>query len=84
MLPKEIKKDLIRMKGLKVNPNVPDDLSIAITTFIQQEIIVGVYELDSMPAEYLNNLLHTFGKYPEYRGIMGDLLKILDQYEMVD
>ena len=36
MSPEEIRKDLKKMKGLKVNPNTPEDLAIAIKTFIQQ------------------------------------------------
>ncbi len=84
MLPEDVKKDLTRMKGLKINPNTPEDLAVAIRTFIQQAVIVGEYELDTMPSEYLNNLLTAFSKYPEYHGLMGELLKILNQYEMVD
>ena len=56
MSAEEIRKDLVRMKGLRINPNTPEDLSIAIKTFIQQAIIVGEYELESMPGEYVSNL----------------------------
>ena len=84
MSPEEIKKDLLRMKGLKVNPNTPEDLAIAIQTFIQQAVIVGEYELESMPGEYVSNLLKAFSKYPEYHDLMEELIKILNQYEMVD
>jgi len=80
----DARKDLVRMKGLKINPNTPKDLAIAIQTFIQQAIIVGEYELDTMPGEYVDNLLSAFSKYPEYHKLMGELLKILNQYEMVD
>ena len=79
----DARKDLVRMKGLKINPNTPKDLAIAIQTFIQQAIIVGEYELDTMPGEYVDNLLSAFSKYPEYHKLMGELLKILNQYEMV-
>ena len=84
MLPKEVKKDLVRMKGLRINPNTPEDLTIAIKTFIQQAIIVGEWELDSMPGQYVDNLLLTFAKYPQYHDIMNELLKILNEYEMID
>ena len=80
----DARRDLVRMKGLKVNPNTPKDLAVAIQTFIQQAIIVGEYELDTMPGEYVDNLLTAFSKYPEYHKLMGELLKILNQYEMVD
>ena len=69
------------MKGLKINPNTPEDLSIAIQTFIEQAVIVGEYELDTMPVEYVNNLLEAFSKYPQYNHLMNELIKILNQYE---
>mgnify|MGYP003126174948 CR=1 FL=1 len=84
MSPEEIRKDLVRMKRLKIKQDIPEDLSIAIKTFIQQAVIVGEYELDTMPSEYLNNLLSAFAKYPEYHDLMNELIKILNQYEMVD
>ena len=84
MSPEEIRKDLVRMKRLKIKQDIPEDLSIAIKTFIQQAVIVGEYELESMPGEYVSNLLKAFSKYPEYHDLMEELIKILNQYEMVD
>ena len=84
MSPEEIKKDLLRMKGLKVNPNTPKDLAIAIQTFIQQAVIVGEYDLDTMPSEYVNNLLKAFSKYPQYKDLMDDLINILNRYDAID
>jgi len=84
MLPEEIKKDLTRMKGLKVNPNTPEDLAIAIQTFIQQAVIVGEFELDTMPGEYVDNLITAFAKYPQYRDLMDELLNILNRYNTID
>ena len=40
--------------------------------------------LDTMPSEYLNNLLNTFAKYPKYHDLMGELIKILNRYEKID
>ena len=84
MSPEEIKKDLLRMKGLKVNPNTPQDLAIAIQTFFQQAVIVGEYDLDTMPSEYVNNLLEAFSKYPQYKDLMDDLINILNRYDAID
>ena len=84
MSPEEIKKDLLRMKGLKVNPNTPKDLAIAIQTFIEQAVIVGEYDLDTMPSEYVNNLLKAFSKYPQYNDLMDDLINILNRYDAID
>ena len=84
MSAEEIKKDLLRMKGLKVNPNTPKDLAIAIQTFIEQAVIVGEYDLDTMPSEYVNNLLKAFSKYPQYNDLMDDLINILNRYDAID
>ena len=53
------------MKMFKVTEGTPEDLSKAIQTFIQQAVIIGEYELDSMPPEYLQNLLDVVAKYPD-------------------
>ncbi len=84
MSPEEIRKDLTRMKGLKINPNTPEDLAVAIKTFIQQAVIIGEYNLDTMPGEYVDNLLHTFSKYPQYKDLMDDLINILNRYDAID
>ena len=74
----------LSMIGVSTIALSPEDLSIAIKTFIQQAVIVGEYELDTMPSEYLNNLLSAFAKYPKYHDLMGELIKILNQYEKID
>ena len=55
MSPEE-KAQLERMKMFKVTEGTPEDLSKAIQTFIQQAVIIGEYELDSMPL----NIYRTF------------------------
>ena len=62
MSPKE-KEQLERMKMFTVTEGTPKDLTKAIQTFIKQAVIVGEYELDSMPPEYLQNLLDTMSKF---------------------
>ena len=76
MSPEE-KAQLERMKTFQVTEGTPEDLSKAIQTFIQQAVIIGEYELDSMPPEYLQNLLDVMSKYPEYNKVTLDLIKIL-------
>lgn len=78
------KENLLRMKTLKVREDVPDDLKVAIKTFIEQAAIVGEYELDSMPPEYMENLLRTIAKYPEHTTLMLELLAILDKNELLE
>ena len=71
------------MKMFKVNEGTPEDLSKAIQTFIQQAVIIGEYELDSMPPEYLQNLLDTMTKYPEYNKVTLELIKILKSNDII-
>ena len=73
------KKQLESFKELKVKPGTPDDLKLAIQTFIQQAVIVGEYELDTMPTEYTENLLQTMSKYPEYNLLTLELINIINQ-----
>ena len=80
----EDKKHLQRMKTLKVREDIPKDLGIAIETFMRQAIIIGEYELDYMPIEYMESLLKTFAKYPEYCETFMDMVKILEENELVE
>ena len=78
------KEQLERMKTLHVRGDIPKDLSIAIETFIKQAIIIGEYELDYMPSEYMESLLESFAKYPEYSIILFDMIKILEENEFIE
>ena len=80
----EDKRTLTRMKTLNVRNDIPEDLRIAIESFIQQAIIIGEYELDHMPLEYMENLLKTFAKYPEYCETMMEMIKILEEWEIFE
>jgi hypothetical protein len=83
-LPPDIKEELQRMKTLKVRSGIPEDLSSAIESFVKQAIIVGEYELDHMPQEYVENLLEVFTKYPEYGVTLLDLVGILERNEIIE
>ena len=78
------RKQLKRMKTLKVNEDIPKDLRVAIETFIEQAVIVGEYDLDHMPAEYMKNLLKTIAKYPEHSLLLIELVQILEENELVE
>ena len=82
MSPEE-KAQLERMKTFQVTEGTPEDLSKAIQTFIQQAVIIGEYELDSMPPEYLQNLLDVMSRYPEYNKVTLDLIKILKSNDII-
>ena len=76
--------ELKKMKTLKVREDVPDDLREAIETFIKQAVIIGEYKLDSMPAEYMENLLKTIAKYPEHSILLMELMGILKENELIE
>ena len=80
----EQKEDLKRIKTLKIREDIPDDLRIAIKSFLNQAVIVGEYELDHMPSQYLENLLKTIAKYPEHSLLLMELLQILNKDEIIE
>ncbi len=79
----EQKEQLKLFKKFVVRDGTPKDLSEAIQTFIQQAIIIGEYELDSMPPEYMENLLQTMSKYPEYNNVTLSLMEILKREDLI-
>jgi len=79
----DIREKLKHMKMIKVREGTPEDLKIAIQTFIQQAVIVGEHGLDHMPPEYLDKLLTTMSKYPEYNNVTLDLIKILKTNDII-
>jgi len=87
MSPEE-KEHLKRLKTLDVKDDLPEDLKVAIRTFLDQAIIVGEYDLDYMPGEYMTNLLKAFAKYPEFSITLLDMIDTLDKnnltvYELI-
>ena len=83
MLPED-KKHFERMKTLKIREDIPKELGIAIEAFMQQAIIIGEYELDYMPAEYMENLLKTLVKYPEHSILFMNMIEILERNEIIE
>ena len=82
MSPEE-KEQLELFKNFTVREGTPKDLTKAIQTFIQQAIIIGEHELDAMPPEYMENLLSTMSKYPEYNKVTLDLIEILKSNDII-
>ena len=80
----EQKEDLKRIKTLKIREDIPDDLKVAIRTFLDQAVIIGEYELDHLPSQYLENLLKTIAKYPEHSLLLMELLQILNKDEIIE
>ena len=63
----------------KVEPreDLPEDLKIAIRTFMEQAVIMEEYNTDYINGEYMANLIEAFSKYPEYSLFTYDLVKTI-------
>ena len=60
---------------------LPDDVQNAINAFIKQVNIMAEYKLNSMPHEYVKNMLEVIAKYPEYNKLLMDMIGVLKKYE---
>ena len=74
---KEIKRITKKYKAGKLEPreDLPEDLKIAIKTFMEQAVIMEEYNTDYINGEYMANLINAFSKYPEYSLFTYDLVK---------
>ena len=76
---KEIKKITNKYKDGKLEPrdDLPEDLKVAIRTFMEQAVIMEEYNTDYINGEYMANLIKAFSKYPEYSLFTYDLVKTI-------
>ena len=58
---------------------LPEDLQVAINTFVEQFYIMEENDLNTIPLEYTENLLKTMAKYPKYNTVLLDLIDILNE-----
>ena len=74
---KEIKRITKKYKDGKLEPreDLPEDLKLAIKTFMEQVMIMEEYDTDFINGEYVANLIESFSKYPEYSLFTYDLVK---------
>ena len=56
---------------------MPEDIKIAIESFIASTIMVEENDLDYVPNEYVINLLETIKKHKEYNSLYLELIEIL-------
>ena len=78
---KDVINDYINGKA-KIEGDHPDDVMIAIDTFFHAgKMLMDNPEIESVPPEYVNNLLKTLNKYPQYQELLIDLLQILKKHE---
>ena len=68
-----------KYKAGKLEPreDLPEDLKIAIRTFMEQAVIMEEYNTDYINGEYMANLINAFSKYPEYSLFTYDLVKTI-------
>ena len=78
---KDVINDYISGKA-KIEGDHPDDVMTAIDTFFHAgKMLMDNPEIDTVPPEYLTNLLKTLNKYPRYQELLMDLLTILKRNE---
>ena len=59
----------------------PKEVLVAIDTFFHAgKMLMDNPEIQTVPPEYVNNLLKTLNKYPQYRELLIDLLDILKRH----
>ena len=77
---KEVINDYIDGKA-KIQGDHPEEVMVALDTFFHAgKMLMDNPEIDSVPPEYVNNLLKTLNKYPQYRELLIDLLDILKRH----
>ena len=76
---KQLKKITKKYSAGKLEPreDLPEDLKIAIKTFMEQAVIMEEYNTDYINGEYMANLIKAFSKYPEYSLFTYDLVKTI-------
>jgi len=74
---KEIKRITKKYKAGELEPReeLPEDLKIAIKTFMEQVVIMEEYNTDFINGEYMANLIKAFSKYPEHSLFTYELVK---------
>ncbi len=59
----------------EVQSHFPQEIQIAVQSFLEASKMMVEEKLDYLPGEYLANLLETLQKYPEYNNLTMDLVK---------
>jgi hypothetical protein len=76
---KDMKVITKKYKAGKLEPreDLPEDLKVAIKTFMEQAVIMEEYNTDFINGEYMANLIKAFSKYPEHSLFTYELVKII-------
>ena len=77
---KEVINDYIAGKAT-IKGEHPKEVLVAIDTFFHVgKMLMDNPEIQTVPPEYVNNLLKTLNKYPRYQDLLMDLLAILKRH----
>lgn len=67
----------IVFEGLKKVKNLPEDVDVALKSFATACEGMLEFDVDTIPTEYLVNLINAMGKHPKYRGMANHLALII-------
>jgi hypothetical protein len=77
---KDIINDYIDGKAT-IKGDHPPEVVVALDTFFHAgKMLMDNPEIETVPKEYVNNLLDVLNKYPRYHDLLKDLLGILNKY----
>ena len=80
---KEVINDYVDGK-VKLRGEHPKDVMEAIDSFFMAgKMMVDYPEMDTVPGEYVNKLIQTMAKHPQYHGLVMDLIGILKRHEKI-
>ena len=63
--------------GLKKVGNLPEDVDVALKSFVTACEGMLEFDVDTIPTEYLVNLINAMGKHPKYRAMANHLALIV-------
>jgi len=72
-----VKKILLNPKGFELKDEYPEEVQIAVKSFLEASKMVVSEDLDHLPHEYLTNMLQVLLKYPDTQWIAQELVEIL-------
>ena len=77
---KEVIEDYIN-GDIKIKGEHPPEVRKAIDSFFHAgKMMVDYPEMDTVPGEYVNKLIQTMAKHPQYHGLVMDLIGILKRH----
>jgi len=72
-----VKKILLNPEGFKLREEYQEEVKVAVKSFLEATKMVMTENLETIPHEYLTNMLEVLVKYPETQPIAWELVQIL-------